>query len=290
MKNRNKLLLASSIAAVLMAGTGIAQASPTYWVDSAGSPVSTGTGGCWSAMNGSAMFCSDKDGDGVDDAMDACPDTPAGTKVDAKGCALDSDGDGVSDAMDACPGTAQGVKVDAKGCGLDSDGDGVTDSLDQCPGTAMGVKVDAKGCALDSDGDGVVNGMDNCPGTPAGTKVDANGCMMRAVLNDLTFALDKADLDASARDSLDTLANQIASNPNITKVKVTGYTDSTGAESYNKDLSMRRAETVKAYFVSKGVAADKIVTSGEGSANPVADNATAAGRMANRRVEVDFEM
>ena len=56
---------------------------------------------------------------------------------------MDSDGDGVGDAMDKCPGTPAGVKVDAVGCPLDSDKDGVPDYLDKCPGTPAGVKVDA---------------------------------------------------------------------------------------------------------------------------------------------------
>lgn len=59
---------------------------------------------------------------------------------------LDGDGDGVADAMDQCPGTPAGVKVDANGCSLDSDGDGVPDALDNCPQTPVGVKVDASGC------------------------------------------------------------------------------------------------------------------------------------------------
>jgi OOP family OmpA-OmpF porin len=60
----------------------------------------------------------------------------------------DSDGDGVLDTVDACPGTPHGVKVDARGCPLDSDGDGVPDYLDKCPDTPRGTKVDATGCPI----------------------------------------------------------------------------------------------------------------------------------------------
>lgn len=67
---------------------------------------------------------------------------------------------------------------------------------------------------------------------------------------------------------------------------VTGYTDSRGSDKLNMNLSARRAESVKAYLISKGVAADRIVIKGEGSANPVADNKTAKGRAMNRRVEI----
>lgn len=61
----------------------------------------------------------DSDGDGVLDADDRCPGTPAGAAVDAYGCALDSDGDGVADYKDACPGTEAGAKVDERGCKIE---------------------------------------------------------------------------------------------------------------------------------------------------------------------------
>lgn len=61
----------------------------------------------------------DSDGDGVIDANDKCPDTPAGAAVDANGCELDSDGDGVVDRLDKCPDTPAGIKVDANGCEIE---------------------------------------------------------------------------------------------------------------------------------------------------------------------------
>ena len=86
---------------------------------------------------------------------------------------VDSDGDGVEDGMDRCPNTPAGTRVDGYGCETDSDGDGVKDSKDKCPNTPRGVAVNADGCPMDSDGDGVADGMDKCPKTPAGAKVDA---------------------------------------------------------------------------------------------------------------------
>ncbi len=65
-----------------------------------------------------------------------------------KAAPIDSDDDGVPDAIDQCPNTPAGAKVDARGCELDSDGDGIVDRLDQCPNTPAGVRVDATGCPL----------------------------------------------------------------------------------------------------------------------------------------------
>ncbi|MFO1402174.1 MAG: OmpW family outer membrane protein [Steroidobacteraceae bacterium] len=73
---------------------------------------------------------------------------PAPPPVAAAPPPPDSDGDGVIDANDRCPGTPAGAKVDANGCELDADNDGVVDRLDQCPGTLAGAKVDARGCEV----------------------------------------------------------------------------------------------------------------------------------------------
>lgn len=126
----------------------------------------------------------DSDGDGVFDDTDACADTPAGEQVDARGCPLpkDADGDGVNDDLDQCADTPAGDQVDARGCSLpkDADGDGVNDDADQCANTPAGEQVDARGCPLpkDRDGDGVNDDADRCPSTPAGVRVDAEGCQI----------------------------------------------------------------------------------------------------------------
>jgi len=132
-------------------------------------------------LGGRAGRVRDRDGDGVPDKADECKDTPAGDKVDAKGCTIrDSDGDGVLDDIDKCADTPAGDQVDASGCSLpkDADADGVTDDQDQCLDTPAGDQVDAKGCSLpkDADGDGVNDDVDRCADTPAGEQVDASGC------------------------------------------------------------------------------------------------------------------
>ena len=66
-----------------------------------------------------------------------------------------------------------------------------------------------------------------------------------------------------------------------------GHTDSVGSEAYNQKLSVRRAEAVKAYLVSKGIEKNRIYTEGKGEKQPVADNKTKEGRTKNRRVEIE---
>ena len=118
----------------------------------------------------------DSDNDGVYNGIDQCANTPAGAHVDARGCPADADGDGVPDGVDQCANTPAGAHVDARGCPADADGDGVPDGIDQCVNTPAGATVDAKGCPLDTDGDGVPDGIDKCPNTPTGVEVDTVGC------------------------------------------------------------------------------------------------------------------
>lgn len=103
------------------------------------------------------------------------------------------------------------------------------------------------------------------------------------------FALNKAELSDQGRAELDALAADLRQMDSVQSVLVVGHTDSSGAESYNQALSERRAGTVKAYLVSKGVDASVITTRGMGESNPVADNATAEGRAQNRRVEITIK-
>lgn len=121
---------------------------------------------------------SDTDGDGVLGHRDRCPQTPAGARVDARGCPSDGDNDSVWDGIDRCPETLRGWAVGADGCPLDSDSDGVGDESDRCPETPPGVAVDGEGCPLDGDGDGVFDGRDRCPQTLKGIEVGADGCFL----------------------------------------------------------------------------------------------------------------
>ena len=232
----------------------------------------------------------DGDKDGVTDANDRCPNTAPGVKVDAKGCALpqDSDQDGVADANDSCPNTPAGAQVDAKGCQLvDSDKDGIYDNADRCANTPAGAKVDSKGCELDSDGDTIVDRLDQCPNSAAGQKVDNKGCEIKDVisLKGVVFANNSDSLVGDSVAILDDAAEVLKRNSDL-QIEVAGYTDNRGAQSYNVNLSQRRAEAVRKYLTEQGVAADRLSAKGYGPANPVADNQTSEGRALNRRVEL----
>ncbi len=230
----------------------------------------------------------DTDGDGVNDDLDQCPNTPLGAAVDARGCELDDDGDGVVNSKDACPNTPAGAQVDARGCAAkDSDGDGVIDADDQCPNTPAGARVDANGCELDDDGDGVVNSKDRCPNTQAGVRVDVNGCEITEVIElpGVNFASNSDRLLPGAENVLNDAAATLRKYPDLV-VQVSGHTDSDGAAAYNESLSERRAKTVMNYLVERGANAANLTARGYGEAEPVADNSTATGKAANRRVEL----
>ncbi len=105
------------------------------------------------------------------------------------------------------------------------------------------------------------------------------------VLRDLQFASASDVLSQGAQGRLAPLASFLSKQP-ATRIQILGHTDSQGSETYNVDLSARRAASVGAYLTSTGVDAGRITTSGRGEGVPVATNATAAGRAINRRVEV----
>lgn len=240
----------------------------------------------------------DSDGDGVVDGRDACPNTPRGAKVDKTGCPLDGDADGVWDGLDECPETPAGFRVDTRGCS-DADGDGVADDRDDCPDTPAGWPVNARGCPTDQDGDGVPDGADKCADTPRGAEVDADGCPKAArlfvpdekgevkalVLEGVTFEDNSAQLTPGSRATLDGVAASLIAWPDI-HVEVGGHTDSRGDDAYNEQLSQRRADSVKAYLMAKGVDEARLTTRGYGESRPVATNDTAEGQARNRRVEL----
>ena len=198
---------------------------------------------------------------------------------------LDDDNDGVTNDRDRCPNTPAGVRVDANGCALDSDGDGVADHADKCPGTVRGATVDENGCELDGDADGVVDRLDECPDSSPGAQVDIKGCEIQEEIRlpGVNFESNSDRLLPGAESTLNDAAATLAKNPEI-KVEVAGHTDSDGAAEYNESLSARRAATVRDFLIGKGIAEDRLTTRGYGESQPITGNDTAEGKAANRRV------
>jgi len=106
------------------------------------------------------------------------------------------------------------------------------------------------------------------------------------VKNDVLFDFNSAGLRSASRTSLRDMADVFQKYPDTT-IRVEGFTDSVGSDSYNQRLSIRRSEAVKSYLVSKGVEKNRVYTEGKGEKQPVADNKTAEGRAKNRRVEIE---
>ncbi len=172
---------------------------------------------------------------------------------------------------------------------LDSDSDGVFDDKDMCPNTPAGVEVDSVGCPLDTDKDGVADYKDMCPGTPLGTVVDEAGCPLKGEkilsLTGVNFAFDKAVLTPNAETVLEEAVTLLKNSDSVIEVRVEGHTDSVGTEAYNQKLSQERAQAVVAYLVTRGVKERSLNAVGMGETSPEADNSTAEGRAANRRVD-----
>lgn len=138
----------------------------------------------------------------------------------------------------------------------------------------------------DGDNDGVIDSADKCPDTKAGVPVDADGCeITQVVLEGVNFELNAAELTSTSFAKLDEAVAKLKKYADI-RVEVQAHTDNSGEASYNQSLSEKRANTVRDYLISQGIAADRLEAKGYGESSPMADNATREGRAQNRRVEL----
>jgi len=142
----------------------------------------------------------------------------------------------------------------------------------------------------DSDGDGVIDARDECPGTPAGVKVDEVGCPEVGEkilsLQGINFDTAKAAIKPEYESILNEAADVLANNVGVHHVRVEGHTDSRGSDAFNLKLSQRRAESVVAYLVARGIDADRLAAVGYGESAPVAPNDTPENMYKNRRVDM----
>jgi OOP family OmpA-OmpF porin len=239
-----------------------------------------------------------EDKDGFQDE-DGCPDP-------------DNDGDGVADAQDKCPNEAEDKDgfQDEDGCpDPDNDNDGIADAQDKCPTEAEDKDgfQDEDGCPdPDNDGDGVPDAQDKCPTEPE-TKngyQDEDGCpdeipaklkQFTGVIQGINFRLGDSALQNTSNATLDKAVAVLKEFPDL-KLEIQGHTDDQplkagGKFADNVALSQARAETVKAYFVAKGIDESRLIAKGYGDAQPVEDPKALKGgklnaaRAKNRRVE-----
>ncbi|MES2228824.1 MAG: OmpA family protein [Pseudomonadota bacterium] len=103
--------------------------------------------------------------------------------------------------------------------------------------------------------------------------------------NDISFDTGSAAIKPPLRAVLDPFANSLRDDPSA-RLMIVGHTDNTGSDAINNPLSVERAQSVRDYLVTRGVAASRVETAGRGDREPVASNATEAGRAKNRRVEI----
>jgi len=168
----------------------------------------------------------------------------------------------------------------------DSDNDGIFDEDDQCPNTVYGIEVDENGCKLDSDNDGIVDSKDQCPGTSSEFLVDGHGCPQTATLK-LNFAHNSYKVSDELIYNLKEFAKFLEDNADY-QVIIYGHTDSIGTDINNKELSKKRADSVKEVLIRYGIKEIRLTAIGKGESEPVADNDTEEGRAANRRIEVEL--
>ena len=272
----------------------------------------------WAPMN------KDRDGDGILDADDVCPNDPEDidTFEDGDGCPdLDNDGDGIADLADSCALEPEDIDgfADADGCPdpdndedsfldeadrcpnqagpasgcPDTDGDGLGDLDDRCPEVAGTVELG--GCA-DTDGDGVTDSDDACPTEAPPADEDptwSDGCPKPvystgtaiALPEPLRFPSSRSTLTAQHEAALDQVAAFLAEAPYVVSVEVAGHSDT--RESRGEVVSEQRAQAVADYLTGTGgVDVARITVVGHGASDPVDTNRTASGRDANRHVDL----
>ena len=215
---------------------------------------------------------------------------------------VDTDGDGIPDSRDQCihePEDKDGY-LDDDGCpDPDNDGDGIPDTADKCPNEPedMDGFQDQDGCPdPDNDGDQVADIDDFCPNIPGVNGGDKPGCPKKnslvvvtekeiRITQQIQFQFNKSIIRPGISFKiLDEVVGVLNDNPKIA-LEVQGHTDNVGSDAYNMKLSQSRADAVRAYLVSKGIAPQRLVSKGYGFHRPLVDNTTASNRELNRRVQ-----
>jgi OmpA-OmpF porin, OOP family len=244
----------------------------------------------------------DKDGDGILDNVDKCPNDPEDKDgfQDDDGCPdPDNDADGIADLKDKCPNDPEDKDgfQDDDGCpDPDNDTDGIADAVDKCPNDPEDKDgfEDDDGCPdPDNDKDGVLDLVDKCPNNPG--PADNAGCPRKyehivvtqekiELKQKIFFDTDKASIQSRSFGLLDEIGSALRARVTMT-VRIEGHTDARGTRAHNLQLSQSRAESVRAHLIGLGIDASRMEAKGFGPDQPIETNKTAAGREKNRRVE-----
>ncbi|MCO4768906.1 MAG: OmpA family protein, partial [Deltaproteobacteria bacterium] len=250
----------------------------------------------------------DGDGDGITGEDDRCPYDPEDFDgfADDDGCPdTDNDADRILDVDDECPDDPEDHDgfADDDGCpDPDNDRDGISDLEDRCPNEAEDEDgfEDDDGCNdWDNDNDGIDDADDACPNDPETRNGidDEDGCPDEGlvkidadageiiILEKVHFKTASEQIRSVSFPLLDAVYGVLAQYPEIKLVEVQGHTDSRGSDSYNLDLSQRRAGQVREYLVDKGIDPSRLTSKGYGETQPIDDRETEDGWARNRRVQ-----
>jgi outer membrane protein OmpA-like peptidoglycan-associated protein len=259
----------------------------------------------------------DNDRDGILDEDDDCPNDPEDKDdfEDEDGCPegneFDRDGDGILDKDDECPDDPEDKDgfEDEDGCpDVDNDQDGILDVDDLCPDDPEDQDgfEDKDGCPdQDNDGDRILDADDQCPRVDGETKEetaetyngneDDDGCPDRGrvvvtdtkieILDKIYFEYNKAIIKPQSYPILDAIVATLNGNPDIMLIEIQGHTDERGSDSYNLDLSDRRAASVRKYLTDHGVDSSRLQSQGYGETQPIDNRSNEQAWAKNRRVE-----
>lgn len=236
----------------------------------------------------------DTDGDGLNDGAERNT-----YKTDP--CNKDTDADGLMDGMEVNTYKTNPLMKDTDGEGLDdadeinthktdpldkdSDNDDLTDYAEVITHKTNPLNPDTDGGTVN---DGVEVGRGTDPLVAADDVVKKEEPKMKVgdviVLEGINFATNSSEITSVAEDRLELALTSLKNHPEVT-VEISGHTDNTGGRAHNERLSLRRAESVKDWFVSQGIDGSRITTVGYAWDQPIADNNTEEGRFKNRRIE-----
>jgi outer membrane protein OmpA-like peptidoglycan-associated protein len=225
--------------------------------------------------------------------MDGCPDSVV----------MDRDGDGIPDDKDKCPDDPEDKDgfEDEDGCpDPDNDKDGILDVDDLCPNEPEDKDgfEDEDGCPdPDNDKDRILDKDDKCPNEPETYNgfEDEDGCPDKGrvvvhkgrieILDKIYFETDKAIIKPVSFPILDAIAATLKGNPQILLVEIQGHADERGSDDHNLKLTDDRAHSVQKYLTDKGIDAGRLKAKGYGETRPVDKRHNEEAWSKNRRVE-----